>query len=300
MSQKSDNLTCAPSKEFKNGSCYSIETLKSFALLYNKFLQKNNLSNPLIKINDNKIDMVSQIYKSLRNNHQINGKSLKGSQLIILMASDNKKIYDLVFDIAANSLPPKGPEGEEEWLSTDHIDKKLMQYSALHKDFYFYGAIPIDCHELSFCSTYNMNFASKEKEGFKKVGLIPNLDKHNQSGSHWVAVYFDLNDKNPGTCYFYDPTGNTYPKNIEPLFEKFKKYCETKNIPYVLKVNPKKHQKDESECGVYSINFIVRLLNGESYESILDDGLTFKEINGCRLKYFDVPYKRNQKIHHKC
>ena len=167
----------------------------------------------------------------------------------------------------------------------------------VHRNFIFLGAVPIDCHKLDYCSTYNINFNKYKADGYDFIGVIPNLDYHDQSGSHWVAMFFNLKT---GEAYFYDPTGHTYPKILTQVFDEFKKYCNSNGLKYNLRVNNVKHQRDGSECGVYSINFIVRLLNGETFDEILENGLTFEEINSCRLKYFRVPYSKDREIHPKC
>ena len=51
-------------------------------------------------------------------------------------------------------------------------------------------------------------------------------------------------------------------------------------------MNKNKYQRDKSECGVYSCNFIIRSLAGESFEEATNKFLDFKNINSCRNAYF--------------
>ena len=53
-----------------------------------------------------------------------------------------------------------------------------------------------------------------------------------------------------------------------------------------IKYNNIQHQKEDSECGVYSINFIIRAVKGESFDSITKNITTDDEINECRTVYF--------------
>ena len=46
------------------------------------------------------------------------------------------------------------------------------------------------------------------------------------------------------------------------------------------------HQKGNSECGVYSINFLKRLVNGESFDDIITNQLDDEKVNKCRKVYF--------------
>ena len=37
-----------------------------------------------------------------------------------------------------------------------------------------------------------LNLNSVKKRNKKRIGIVFNLDKHNESGSHWVAMFIDL------------------------------------------------------------------------------------------------------------
>ena len=53
-----------------------------------------------------------------------------------------------------------------------------------------------------------------------------------------------------------------------------------------IKFNDKQHQFKNSECGVYSMNFIIRLLKKETFDDIVDQKLDDKFMNSCRNVYF--------------
>jgi Ulp1 family protease len=50
--------------------------------------------------------------------------------------------------------------------------------------------------------------------------------------------------------------------------------------------NKIRHQQKGSECGVYSINFILRLLKGETFDEITNNITLDEEVNKCRKVYF--------------
>ena len=54
-----------------------------------------------------------------------------------------------------------------------------------------------------------------------------------------------------------------------------------------IRFNNIQHQIENTECGVYSINFIIRLANGETFDSITNNITGDKEMNDCRTKYFN-------------
>ena len=50
--------------------------------------------------------------------------------------------------------------------------------------------------------------------------------------------------------------------------------------------NQVRHQFSNSECGVYSMNFIIRLLHGETFDDITENITKDTEMNACRKSYF--------------
>jgi hypothetical protein len=111
------------------------------------------------------------------------------------------------------------------------------------------------------------------------------LDKHNQSGSHWVAAYADLKR---GHVYFYDSYATKPKPEIRKFMRRVAEFCK-KGMglrKVVVDVNKIQHQYGNSECGVYSINFIVRLLGGTEFKKIENDKLSDNMVNKCRNVYF--------------
>jgi hypothetical protein len=53
-----------------------------------------------------------------------------------------------------------------------------------------------------------------------------------------------------------------------------------------IRYNTMEHQRGGSECGVYSISFILRLLNGEPFDNIIGVRVADEKVNKCRKYYF--------------
>jgi len=81
-----------------------------------------------------------------------------------------------------------------EWLDSDNIEQVMNQYEAADKRFSFIGPVPIDfdakdpksgawgqCIINELC---RLNLQDCAKKGKTKIGIIFNLDKHNEPGSH--------------------------------------------------------------------------------------------------------------------
>jgi len=190
------------------------------------------------------------------------------------------------------ALRPEGPIDPTEWLSTSDIEEVLDQYENPFADFEFLGAVPADCAELDFCSLFRLNFGSKLKSGKTKLGVVFNHDIHGDPGSHWVALYIDI-----AKCqiYYSDSTGKKPINRIKKVIDTFCAYCKSGGTECTYKYNTNKYQRDDSECGVYSCNFIIRLLNGESFDEVVGKPLGFDEINLCRNRFFSNEPVTNKK-----
>ena len=54
-----------------------------------------------------------------------------------------------------------------------------------------------------------------------------------------------------------------------------------------IRYNKIRHQFKNSECGVYSMNFIIRLLNGQTFTAITQNIIKDDTMNECRKVYFN-------------
>ena len=79
-------------------------------------------------------------------------------------------------------------------------------------------------------------------------------------------------------------------KYLEKALEKFNKLSNPvqealKKID--IRYNTIQHQRANSECGVYSINFILRLLQGKTFNEIVNNPIRDREMEDCRKIYFN-------------
>lgn len=167
---------------------------------------------------------------------------------------------DLKKQLFAPFQPEEWKRNPTSWLSNHDILNVLEQYEHLHHDFKFIGPTPIDydntplyyygkcvCQELC-----NLNVDKYKTEGINNVGIVFNLDKHNSSGSHWVSLYMDLKNKD---IYYFDSNGIKPPKEINKLIDNLQKEKQFK-----VHINQFEHQLQNTECGMYSMFFIVSML----------------------------------------
>jgi hypothetical protein len=212
-------------------------------------------------------------------------------------------------EISKNTFRPEGPANKYDWLSTTDIDKVVEQYQQKHKDFLFLGAVPADFEDLPILGVKDLDFDELKKNNKNKIGMVINLDEHNKSGSHWVALYTDLNK---GQIYYFDSFAKKPSKRTRKFINKIVKYLYknkyNKDIKindiiqplknkttskivndvqkFDIKYNTIQHQFNNSECGVYSINFVVRLVGGETFDEVTKDITKDEKMNECRGVYF--------------
>lgn len=169
-------------------------------------------------------------------------------------------------------LRPPQPEvwrtDPDKWLDSTNIENVMKQYEEDVADFKFLGPYPIDfaapdpynktktkCLISEMCS---LDMAGLKAAGKSKVGIIYNLDPHNKGGSHWVGNYVDLKKK---VCYYFDSYGMEVPGQIE----KFMQWLTLQDPAMKLAYNARRFQLKDSECGMYSMYFIIRMLMGEEF-----------------------------------
>lgn len=179
-----------------------------------------------------------------------------------------------------SDFAPKKPDSwsdkPDTWLNSTDILNVMKQYEDAYPTFEFIGPSPIDFddhHHNGECvwkELCEFDLETHLKKNKKKVGVVFNLDPHYKSGSHWVAMFINSDKKE--VCYF-DSYGEDPPKEIRKLGKRIlkqstelsEKFNNFKGFKF--KVCSKRHQYSNSECGVYSLYFIIELLKGNKNSS---------------------------------
>ena len=166
--------------------------------------------------------------------------------------------------------PSKWKEDPDMWLDSLNIEAVMKQYEDAVPEFEFMGPFPIDfaapdpyrspsqgpqCLIREICG---LRVQDALKQGTKSIGIIYNLDPHFQDGSHWVANYIDIPKH---TCYYFDSYGYAPPKQIAT----FMKWLTTQDPQMKLMYNARRFQHLGSECGMYSLYFLIRMLSGDRF-----------------------------------
>jgi len=190
-----------------------------------------------------------------------------------------KGVFGKVDNETADSFAPETPKewklNPNEWLSSVDIMDVMKQYEKAYKCFDFIGPSPIDFDtrklygECVWDELCNFSIKDQLRSGKTKIGIIFNTDPHNKPGEHWISMFINIKKKK---IFFFDSAGDGPPKEVMVLVNRI--IDEGKNmIPkmnFVFDSNQGvEHQYGNTECGVYSIFFIVHMLQDKTTDHYL-------------------------------
>lgn len=182
-------------------------------------------------------------------------------------------------DLVENFKPPI-PRGADTWLTTTDIDRVMQQYTRIFDNFVWLGAHPVDFQTVS-PETVGPAAILRRMKRKRYAALVLNMDPHDQPGSHWVAV---LLDKKRRVVEYFDSLADPAPPEIDSLVRGL---SEASGKRWKLRTNSVAHQRENNECGVYAIHFLVRRLAGDQFRRVSRDVIRDAEMNAMRPVFFD-------------
>ena len=273
---------CSPGNKSSHNVCLNKEGLVHYIKKYNEYYSSDPIVTNLYE--DERV-LIQAIRKKLEKQCKNKGDWCWVDQQFIQEDPYIQSYYK-----------PKIPQSRNQWLTTSDIDKVITPYERIFPDFKYLGAVPLDFDSLrgyrlssnNYCLHYN-------REGKKKIGAVFNLDTHDKRGSHWVSMFFDLDQH---YIAFFDSVGvknppkeisvlmNNIKRQIEQCMDhRFKRYAANRKIDFL--VNRKNIQKGNSECGVFCIYFILKCLLGDTPDKIFNDPyLSDRTVNYFRARVF--------------
>ena len=274
-----NSKNCSPCNNNRTSkfSCYSN---KSLDLIVNKIDEKNKNKKKIINLT--KKDKWKYIEKYFHN--QCKNKESCWKNQSIVKELKNKNIDKYTFK---PDLPVSWKKDKHTWLNTYDIYYVMKQYEKSNKDFKFLGPIPSDCPVEITCELSKLDLMKLKKEKINKIGIIYNLDKSTGSGTHWTAIFID--NKNNEINY-YDSYGSLPTKLIGDFIKKLADNYSKNNIRSKVLYNDKRHQYGGSECGMYSINFILERLYGNTMYDISKRKISDVSMNDLRKKLYNTKY----------
>lgn len=273
---------CSPSLKYNRYSCYSDEALKKLKNLW-------NLKHPSDPIT---VSRPYSIWKELKQRFSSSCDNERcWLRQSVIKSGAGKDILEYTF-------APKAPDSWKininEWLSSADITSVMKHFEYRYKCFGFIGPSPIDFDTITFDNTCvwdelcNFNLETHIKKGKTKIGFIFNTDPHTKSGEHWVSMFLNIKATKPYIFYF-DSTGDPIINEVKALVERITGQAKNLGINLKFYQNSFKHQKLNTECGMYSLFFIIQqLTENKSIKSFLNERISDKEMEQFRQIYFNI------------
>jgi hypothetical protein len=179
--------------------------------------------------------------------------------------------------------PETWKKNPEEWLSSDDIDAVEKEYMRLIPTYYYQGTVPMDfdkksdlgkCLVDSLCS---LNLKGLYDKGYTQIGIVINTDVSTGKGQHWIAVFCDIRPEldYPRFTYF-DSYAHAPEPEIRRLMRRWKEQWDITRIHkkgMKLTFNNTRHQRENSECGMYCLYFHICCLAGISMKDRIPDAV---------------------------
>jgi len=287
-------------KKYK--TCFDKNTLRRIAKTWNRFNENNQINN------------INQLtHKQLWNTLNDKFKPLCGkNDEICWVERMNLSKEDEIKNALLPETPDEWVQNPHTWLTNFNIEDVMFQYEKINPNFKFLGVYPVDFRSDEYngtClykETCNINMKELLKQGIQYIGMVINLDKYNEPGSHWVGLFICIDPKK--SCfgaYYYDSYSGSPPKMVGEFMKDLEKQANSivKKYPFKIEYNHVRHQYGGSECGMFSMVFIIRWMTAlkkqmhVTMDDIVKVRLTDDDVFKLRKVFFRPYYEFKKKLH---
>tara|TARA_B100000035_G_scaffold313115_2_gene326081 strand:+ start:2472 stop:3368 length:897 start_codon:yes stop_codon:yes gene_type:complete len=278
---------CSLKNSKNNDSCLNNNLLVKIAEILNNYQGVN------IKINTTRKKLYKQVSDKLNDISNCSSEKCWLTIQEIITHLSNEELLQF-----KKSFKPKKPSEWDKdpntWLTTSQLELILDQLQDKYNDFKHYGALPMDfekrvsngCISGDLC---NIDLQTHIKNNKPKIGVIFNLDDHDEPGSHWTSMYIELEPccRDTPSMYYFDSVGTKPPKEIFSLVDKLQEqYKLINNNPLDFLYNDIQHQYKNTECGIYSLHFLETMLKGINFEEYIRNKNNDEYMEKFRKYYF--------------
>lgn len=253
---KTKKMQCSPAvsgKSISTESCYTNPIIIKIRDAYHR----THPHQPRIR------GSPKQILKELQ--HKLKKQCEKEDCWLELLPKSQREYLDQY--VFAPDQPQEWKNNPDEWLTNYDIMKVLQQYEIAYPNFCFLGPSPIDfdtrvrdesftsqCVETTLC---NFELAKYIEKKVEKIGISFNLDDHKGPGTHWVSMFIDIPNQ---VMFYFDSALFRTPPEITKLAERIIQQSDELGLGIRFDQNKIQHQHSNSECGMYSLFFIITML----------------------------------------
>lgn len=219
-----------------------------------------------------------------------NCKADDGRCMVTSSDISEKEKKELLAAYFRPKMPDEWKAKPHTWLNSDDIENVMKQYEAAYGHFKFLGVVPIDFsakdpYEKSKAKCMNQEFCEidlKELRASGKtvIGAVYNLDPHFKGGSHWIALVIDLR---VNKVYYFDSYGVKPPQQIA----RYMRYLTLQEPKMILESNGHRFQRSDTECGMYSMYFIICMIHGVNFSAFCKNPIPDKWMYKFRKILFD-------------
>jgi hypothetical protein len=197
-----------------------------------------------------------------------------------------------------NSFAPVSPaiwkKNPNEWLTNYDIMNVMRQYEQSYPCFSFIGPSPIDFDkkinrgECVWNELCRFELRQYIQSKILKIGVIFNTDPHNRRGQHWISLFIDIKKQD---IVYFDSAANGTPQEVNQFIRRVV-HQGNRMVPKIKfkvhKITNVMHQLKNTECGVYSLFFIINLLENNIDSNYLKTNILRDEyIERFRKIYFN-------------
>jgi len=188
------------------------------------------------------------------------------------------------------AMPEEWRSNPAAWLGNATIDEAMRQYMQLRPDFLYLGALPVDFDAQGPLGTCAVSAACRltverlARDGVRAVGLIINTDPQGQPGRHWMALHLDVVG---GRFSFFDSVGSPPPQPVRAFCDRLAAGYAGTEVQPRLRWSERRHQHENTECGVYGMLFLAHMVRGGSFRRFMRRPIPDDAVRALRRRFFD-------------
>jgi hypothetical protein len=317
MSSKRKRSQCGPTRRDGGPTCFTLQELLAVAKTWNELCADPGATIKLGR-NPSRMSVWSALLRAYAPVCRADETCwLEDSSLMKALRKKHPAVHHV---LTHEAFKPKGTEGRFDWLSDTDIVAVMRQYEKAFAalNFKFLGTWPSD--------HYHGRPLPLAQIGRKRCAIIFNLDASHQKGSHWVAVFTHWDGDAPATpdrtrcaevlaraqgsrwssldrqaldhcaskmesrsgprlltVEYFDSTGKDPNANIKRTLDDIVRAWPDRSR---IKINDRVHQRGDSECGVYSMYYVLQRLQGKTFADLHKRRIPDRSMNEYRGDLF--------------